>query len=125
MHPGSALLAQLAEPLDRSRRRELRSPEALDEVPAPAHAERLERPKLAVDGAVPAAIPSAAHAVARDDPLPLEEELGERPPIGSSLESLERRARAASDQRPCVGDATCAARAREPPSRAAPVAAAS
>ena len=46
--------AKLAQPLDRTGQRELRTAETLDEVPAPADAERLERAQLAVDRAVPA-----------------------------------------------------------------------
>ena len=42
---------QFAQPLDRAAERELRAPEALDEVAAAAEAERLERLQLAVDGA--------------------------------------------------------------------------
>ena len=74
---------QLAQPLDRPRQRELRPAETLDEVAAPADAERLERLQLRVDGAVAAADPLAADAVAGDDPLPLEQELGERAPIAA------------------------------------------
>ena len=48
---------QLAQPLDRAAERELRAAEALDEVAAPAEAERLERAQLAVDGAVAAGDP--------------------------------------------------------------------
>ena len=70
--------AQLAEPLDRAPERELRAAEPLDEVPAPAEAERLERLQLAVDSAVAALDPLGADAVAGDDALPLEQELGER-----------------------------------------------
>ena len=72
---------QLPEPLDRARERELRAAEPLDEVAAPAGADVLERAKLPVDGAVPARDPLGAHAVTGDDPLPLEQELRERPPV--------------------------------------------
>ena len=69
--------AELTEPLDRAAERELGSAETLDEVAAPREPERLERLQLAVDGAVPADDPLAADAVAGDDPLPLEEQLGQ------------------------------------------------
>ena len=81
---------QLAEPLDGSRERELRAAEPLDEVAAPADAERLQRPQLAVDRSVAAGNPLAADAVARDDPLPLEQELGERAPVGLAGEQSGR-----------------------------------
>ena len=82
--------AELTEALDGTRERELRTAEPLDEVAAPADAERLERLQLRVDGAVPAADPLAANAVARDDPLALEEELCERPAIGGLGEQRRR-----------------------------------
>src|SRR5919108_731667 len=72
---------ELTQPLDRAGQRELRAAEALDEVAAAARAQRLQGAQLAVDGAVPAGDPLSAHAVAGDDPLPLEEELGERAPL--------------------------------------------
>ena len=70
--------AELAQPLDRAGERELRAAEALDEVAAPAGADRLERAQLAVDGAVAARDALAADAVAHHDALPLEQELRER-----------------------------------------------
>ena len=75
--------AQLAQALDRARQRELGAAEPLDEVAAPAGADRLEILQLRVDGAVAARDPLAAHAVARDDALPLEQQLRERTPVGS------------------------------------------
>jgi hypothetical protein len=72
---------QLAETLDGARERELRSSKPFDEVSAPAETERLEHSKLRVDRAVAAADALAAHAVARDDSLAFEQELGERPAI--------------------------------------------
>src|SRR6478735_1018103 len=72
---------QLPEPLDGTREGELCAAEPLDEVAAAARTDRLERAKLPVDGAVPARDPFGAHAVTRDDPLPLEQELRERPPV--------------------------------------------
>ena len=74
-------LAQLAQPLDRAAERELRAAEPLDEVAAPAEAERLERAQLGVDRAVAAGDALGADAVAGDDPLPLEQQLGERAPV--------------------------------------------
>ncbi len=100
---------QLAQPLDRAAERELRAAEALDEVAAPADAERLERPQLAVDRAVAAGDPLGAHAVARDDALPLEQELRERAPVAA------RSANSALGQRPASlrrGDRGRALRAR-------------
>ena len=95
------LRTELAEPLDRAAERELRSAEALDEVAAPAEPERLERLQLPVDRAVPADDPLAAHAVAGDDPLPLEEQLGEAADRTGPGHGRERGGRS-SDQRPCV-----------------------
>ena len=73
---------QLAEPFDGARERELRAAEPFDEVPAATGAHRLERLQLPVHGAVAADDPLGADAVARDDPLPLEQELGERASVG-------------------------------------------
>src|SRR5262249_57059767 len=47
-------------------------------VAATADAERLERTQLSVDRAVSTGNPFAAHAVARDDSLPLEQQFRER-----------------------------------------------
>ena len=84
-HEGLVLLAllraELPKPLDRAAERELRPAEPLDEVAPPAEPERLERLQLPVDGAVAARNTLGADAVPRDDALPLEQELGERPPI--------------------------------------------
>ena len=79
-------LAQIAQPLDRAAERELRAAETLDEVAAPAQPERLERTQLCVHRAVAAGNPLGADAVARDDPLPFEQELGERTAIGRTAE---------------------------------------
>src|SRR5205823_6899127 len=65
---------------------ELRAAEPLDEVAAAAQAECLERAQLTVDGAVAARDALGAHAVAGDDPLPFEQELRERAPVGLSFE---------------------------------------
>src|SRR6266545_4976059 len=72
---------QLAQALDRAGRRKLRAAEALDEVAAAADAQRLEVAQLAVHSAVAAGDSLAADAVARDDALPLEQELGESAPV--------------------------------------------
>ena len=77
---------ELAQPLDRAAERELRAAEPLDEVAAAAEPQRLERLQLAVDGAVAAGDPFAAHTVAGDDPLPLEQELGQRAAVGVARE---------------------------------------
>ena len=66
---------ELAQPLDGAGKRELRPAETLDEVPATARPEGLERAELAVHRAVAAAHALAAHPVARHDPLALEEKL--------------------------------------------------
>src|SRR5439155_14848748 len=79
-------LAQLADALDRAAERELRAAEPLDEVAAATEPEGLERPKLGVDGPVAAGDALGAHAVARDDAVPLEQQLGERTPIGRTRE---------------------------------------
>jgi hypothetical protein len=73
---------ELAQPLDRAAERELRAAEPLDEVAAAAKPQGLERLQLAVDGAVAAGDSLAADTVARDDPLPLEQELGEGAAVG-------------------------------------------
>ena len=78
--------AELAEPFDRAGERELGAAEPLDEVATPAGADRLERAQLAVDGAVAAGDALAAHTVAHDDALPLEQELGERPSVDRGRE---------------------------------------
>src|ERR671910_1501120 len=64
--------AKLAKSLDGAAERELRSAEPFHEVAAARQSQRLERLELAVDGAVAAGDPFGAHAVARDDPLPLQ-----------------------------------------------------
>ena len=91
-------VTQLAQPLDRAGQRELRAAEPLDEVAAAAGADRLERAQLAVDGAVAAGDPLGADAVARHDPLPLEQQLRERASVGRA--SRRPKSRPASDQRP-------------------------
>src|SRR6266550_3539227 len=94
---------QLAEPLDRAAEGELGAPEALDEVAAPAEAERLERLQLAVDGAVPAGNSLCPDAVTGDDPLPLEQQLGECPPIRTGPGTWSRdRAKEALRPRPAT-----------------------
>jgi hypothetical protein len=80
---GLLLGAQLAQTLDRAGKGELSAAEPLDEVAAPASADRLQILELRVDGAVTARDPLAAHAVARDDPLPLEQQLREGAAVGT------------------------------------------
>src|SRR5436309_5286343 len=74
---------QFAHTLDRPGQGELGAAEALDEVAAAADAERLECAQLAVHGAVATRHTFAAHTVAGNDPLPLQQELGKRPRIGT------------------------------------------
>src|SRR5207247_9323896 len=90
---------QLPQSLDGARERELCAAEAFDEVAAAADAERLERLQLSVDHAVAAGDPLAADAVAGDDPLPLEQELGERAALGSTREQALREGPAAQGRR--------------------------
>src|SRR5256885_13931361 len=75
-----------SQPPDRTPDRELRTAESLDEVTAPAEAERLERTQLRVHRAVAAGDSLGANTVAGDDSLPFEEELGKRPAIGRFAE---------------------------------------
>src|SRR5262249_48239583 len=69
---------QLPQPLDRPAECELSAAEPLDEVPAPAGPEGLERAQVLVDSAVAAGDTLAADPVACDDALALEHELRER-----------------------------------------------
>ena len=80
--------AKLSQSLDRAGQCELRAAEPFDEVAAAADAERLERAQLTVDRAVPTGNPLAAHAVARDDPLTLQQQLRKRTRVGPSGEEL-------------------------------------
>src|SRR5262249_35238621 len=77
---------ELGQPLDGTRQRELRAAQTFDEVAAAADTEGLECAQLPVHGAVPTGNPLAAHAVARDDALPLEQQLCERARIGTARE---------------------------------------
>ena len=101
--------AQLPQPFHCAAERELRAAEPLDEVAASADAERLERLQLAVHRAVAAGDPLGADAVARDDPLALEQQLGESAAIGR----CRRKSRSVSDQRPCVAVIPAERAARE------------
>src|SRR6266508_5964402 len=94
---------QLAQALDRAGRRKLRAAEALDEVAATADAQRLEIAQLAVHGAVAAGDSLAADAVARDDALPLEQELSESAPVRPVREQPCRRRPAALRRRDVGG----------------------
>src|SRR5439155_7496057 len=112
-HDGIRLLtalAQLPEPLDRTAERELRAAEALDEVAAAAQPQRLERAQVRVDRAVASGDALRAHAVTRDDPLPLEQQLRERAPVGRAAEE-------AGGERPAAlrGRGPGRTAAREPP----------
>jgi hypothetical protein len=66
-------LTQLAEPLDRATERELCATKTLDEVAAPAQAQRLERAQLSIDRAVPAGDAFGPNTISRHDSLPLEQ----------------------------------------------------
>src|SRR6266540_1158327 len=82
---------------------ELGTAQTLDEVAAPADAERLERAQLRVNGAVAARDSLAADAVARDDPLALEQQLGEGAPVGLAGEEAVGRRPAALRRRDAGG----------------------
>ena len=113
---------QLAQALDRAAERELRAAEALDEVAAAARAERLERTQLGVDRAVAAGDALAADGVARDDPLPLEQQLRERPPVGlgAGEEGARRATSGPASRSRARADAREAARAPVRPRRLVP-----
>src|SRR5207302_8709384 len=82
--------------LDGAAQRKLRTAQALDEVAAPAGAERLERAQLAVHRAVAARDTLGADGVAGDDAVPLEQQLRERAPVGLAAGEELRRERPAS-----------------------------
>src|SRR4029079_12034358 len=75
-----------AQALDRAGERELRGAEALDEVAAPAHAERLELAEGVVEDREAAGDPLGEHLLARDDPVALEQQLGQRATPGARLD---------------------------------------
>ena len=81
---------QFPQALDRTGQGELGSTEPFDEVAAAAHAERLEHLQLGIHRAVAAPDPLAAHAVAGDDPLALEQQLGEGAAIRRRREQRRR-----------------------------------
>ena len=81
-----AALTQLADPLDRAAERELCAAEPFDEVTATTETECLKRTQLCVHRAVAAGNALGAHAVAGDDALPLEQELGERAALRGACE---------------------------------------
>ena len=88
---------QAAQALDRSRQGELGSSEALHEVAAPSGAEQLEVLKLTVDGGEAAGDALGDGGLAGDDPVALEQQLGQGARPGTSRWSaLEQR----SAQRP-------------------------
>ena len=91
--------AKLAESLDRTPERELRTAQTFDEVAPPTGSEGLERPELTVDGAEAAGDPLPPDPVSRDDPLPLEQELGQRTPVGLAVCEEPRRKRPAALRR--------------------------
>src|SRR5918996_1658380 len=90
-HERALLLRPLAEALHRAGEGELGAAEPLDEIAAPADPERLHPAELAVHGGVAARDSLGADAVARHDPLPLEQELRERAWLGLAREETVRR----------------------------------
>src|SRR5205823_729116 len=95
--------SELAQPFDCAAECELGAAEALDKVAAPAEAERLERLQLAVNRRVATRDPLRAYTVARDDSLPLEQQLRERPPIRTGPGTWSRdRAEEAFRSRPAA-----------------------
>ena len=78
--------AELPQPLDCTRQSELSAAEPFDEVAAATGADRLERAELPVDGPVPAGDALASDAVADDDPLPFQQQLGERAAVDVARE---------------------------------------
>jgi len=78
---GRSFRRLLAEALDGAGKGELRPAEPFDEVPPAADPEGLELAQLAVDGRVTARDALGSDPVPRDDPLALEQELGERPRV--------------------------------------------
>ena len=105
-----------AQPLDRSRQRELRAAETLDEVAAPADAERLERGERVIEGREAARDPLREHELAGEDAVALEQELGDRAPpgdgIGRGLEERRGQRPAALHRRPRVAARGAHERAR-------------
>jgi hypothetical protein len=91
--------SQLAQALDGARDRELRSSEALDEVSAPAHPERLEHTELGVDGPISTTDALATHSVARDNAVSLQEKLGERASVRLAGEQRGRKRPSALSRR--------------------------
>ena len=67
-----------AQPLDRSRERELGAAQPLDEVAAPRGAQRLQGGQLRVHGAKPPGDALPHHGLARHDAVALEQQLGAR-----------------------------------------------
>ncbi len=110
---GASSAGSAAQPLDRAGQRELRAAEALDEVPAPGDPERLELRELGVDRREPARHALGQHLLAGQDPVALEQQLGERAPPRAPDRPRPRNSGAVSDQRPW----TCAG--RPPPRRRA------
>ena len=104
-----------AQALDGAGQGELRAAEALDEVAAPAHAERLELAEGVVEDREAAGDPLGQHLLAGDDAVALEQQLGQRAPAGARLDLARGRARVVSDQRPWT--CACEPVRREPKRR--------
>ena len=98
-----------AQPLDRAGERELRAAEPLDEVAAAADAERLELLQRVVEDREAAGDPLGEHLLAGDDPVALEQQLGEH--------AASRRPAPAPCGRSCVDErpAALGRRARRSP----------
>ena len=96
----AARLAQVAQPLDGARQRELGAAEALHEVAAAGGPGQLERRQLAVQGAEPAADRLGPHGGSRHHAVALEQDLGPGPgPVGLGRLAEQRRGR-----QPAAGD---------------------
>src|SRR5262249_1732440 len=87
------------QPLDRTAECELRAAEPFHEVAAPSGADRLQGAKLAVYRAIAARNTLGTNGVARHDSVALEQELGERAPVGLAAGEEPRRERPPSLRR--------------------------
>ena len=101
------VLALGAQALDRAGQRELRAAQALDEVAAAGDAERLEGAERVVERGEAAGDALGQHLLAGDDPVALEQQLGERaaPRAGLGRVAEQRRG-----QRPAALDLALAPR---------------
>ena len=107
-----------AQALDRPGERELGPAHALDEVPAPADAERLEVVEGVVQRGKATANVLRQHLLARDDPVALEQQFGQRAPaIGGAGGILSDGAEDAGRERPAALDLRLGPAARRRPKR--------